>query len=65
MNPEIIVLGVFLFVTLSVAGIRIINAMDAMRARREAERRAAITSRANRNDYHGPLYSQRGAEIGE
>lgn len=65
MTPEIIALAVGLFVTITVGGWRIINAMDALRARREAERRAAITGRANRNDYHGPLYSQRGAEIGE
>lgn len=65
MAPEIIALGAFLFVAMTVGGWRIINAMDALRARQEADRRRAVTDRANRNDYHGPLYSQRGAEIGE
>lgn len=65
MAPEIIALGAFLFVTMAVGGLRIINALDALRARREADRRQQIASRAHRNDYHGPLYSQRGAEIGE
>lgn len=63
MSTEIIALAVGLFVTMTVGGWRIINAMDALRARREAERRRAVTTRANRNDYHGPLYSQRGSEI--
>lgn len=65
MAPEIIALAAFLFVSMSVGGVRIINRLDAMRASREADRRRQIAARANRNDYHGPLYSQRGAEIGE
>lgn len=65
MAPEIIALGAFLFVSMTVGGWRIINALDAMRVKAEADRRRAIADRANRNDYHGPLYSQRGAEIGE
>lgn len=65
MSADVIALGAFLFVTLTVAGFRLINRLDAMRASEIAERRRAVTDRANRNDYHGPLYSERGAEIGD
>ena len=65
MSAGIIALGAFIFVSLTVGGFRLINALDALKAKAEAERRRAVTSRANRNDYHGPLYSQRGSEIGE
>lgn len=65
MSAGVIALGAFIFVTLTVGGFRLINALDALRAREIAERRRAVTDRANRNDYHGPLYSQRGSEIGE
>lgn len=65
MTPEIIALAVGIFVALTVGGWRLINAMDALRARQEADRRHAVTNRANRSDYHGPRYSQRGSEIGE
>lgn len=65
MTLEIIALAVFLFVAMSVGGWRIINAMDAQRARAEADRRRSIADRANRSDYRGPLYSERGSEMGE
>lgn len=65
MIEVVLPLAAFLFVSLSVGGWRMINAWDALRASDVAARRRAVTDRANRNDYHGPLYSQRGSEIGD
>lgn len=65
MTADVIALGAFIFVSLTVGGFRLINRLDALRASEIAARRRAVTDRANRNDYHGPLYSQRGSEIGE
>lgn len=60
---EAIVIGVFVFVTITVAGFRAINTLEAHKAKLEAERRHRIASRANRRDYTGQRYNAHGREI--
>lgn len=52
----------FVFVALSVAGFRAIDALEAARARREAKRREAVTRR-HRLAYCGPIYNRHGREV--
>lgn len=59
---EFIALAVFLFVSLSVAGFRALDALEAARARREAVRREAVTRR-HRLAYTGPRYNAHGREV--
>lgn len=59
---EFIALAVFLFVSLSVAGVRALDALEAARARREAARREAVTRR-HRLAYTGPRYNVHGREV--
>ena len=58
-----IAIGVFVFVALAVAGWRALDTLDATKARKEADRRAAIRTRALRRDYSGPRYTVHGREI--
>lgn len=60
---EAIAIGVFVFVALAVAGWRALDTLDAAKARKEADRRAAITTRAMRRDYSGPRFTAHGREI--
>ncbi len=57
-----IAVAVFVFVALSVAGVRAIDALEAQRARREAQRREAVTRR-HRLAYTGPRYNAHGREV--
>lgn len=52
----------FVFVALSVAGVRVLNALEAQRARLEAQRREAVTRR-HRLAYNGPIYNAHGREV--
>lgn len=52
----------FVFVTLSVAGLRALAKLEAARVRREAERRDAVTRRHARA-YTGPRYNAHGREV--
>lgn len=63
MSAEIIGLGAFLFVSLTVGGWRIINAIDAQRARAAEDRRRKVADRANRSDYSGPMVNHWGREM--
>lgn len=52
----------FVFVSLSVGAFRIVDALEAQRARREAQRREAVTRR-HRLAYTGPRYNAHGREV--
>lgn len=52
----------FVFVSLSVAGVRALDALEAQRANREAARREAVTRRHSRA-YTGPRYNAHGREV--
>lgn len=60
---EAIAIGVFVFVALAVAGWRALDTLDAVKARKVADRRAAIRTRALRRHYSGPRYNAHGREI--
>lgn len=54
--PEAIFVGVFVFVTIMVAGWRALNRLAVLNAQREAEQ-------ARRVHYRGPTYSRHGREV--
>lgn len=60
---EAIAIGVFVFVVLAVAGWRALDTLESAKARRETERRAAISARAKRRDYTGPWVNRWGREV--
>lgn len=60
---EAIIIGVFVFVTITVAGFRAIDTLNAHKAKAEADRRNRVASRASRVEYTGQRYNVHGREI--
>lgn len=60
---EAIAIGVFVFVTLVVAGNRAINTLNAHNAKVEADRLDRVKARANHREYTGARYNVHGREI--
>lgn len=60
---EAIAIGVFVFVSVYVGGVRIMRTLDHRKAVRERLRLISVTDRAKRRDYTGLRFNVHGREI--